>query len=340
MEDRKVIFLHSMFRTGSTYMFNKFRSSEKFTTYYEPLHHDLIKLKKDSLDIWKYNKKATKVMNHPELEKPHFYEFQAAFNCGDEQLPFYDVDFAYKEFFSVEKEKKLKNYIDNIINVTDEKKIPLFQFNRTSLRINWFRNNYPSSLNLFLLRNPRDQFESYIQRGKIGKNIFLAINLYIALLDKKASIEVLKKQKRFEVSNNITKDLVECMKLTKNYSIKEHYRIFFYIWTLSYFHAEKYTDFIIDMDRINNDGEYLEKIKEKLEIYSQEKLDFKDYKIKNNDFLFMEYKKIIKIEENVMNILDLTEVNKEKISLYLNNFNFQKFKKETLFSKFLRKIIK
>ena len=188
MANKKTIFLHSMFRAGSTYMFNKFRNYDTFWPHYEPLHHDLIKLKKESLDIWKYDKKATNVMNHPELEKPHFYEFKFAFD-NTASLPHYDTDFAYKEFFNVSKTHELQKYINNLINSTPETKLPVFQFNRTSLRIEWFKKQYPESLNIFLLRNPRDQFESYYQRNSLEKNVFLAINIYIVLNDTDATSE-------------------------------------------------------------------------------------------------------------------------------------------------------
>lgn len=213
--ENKLIFLHSMFRAGSTYMFDKFRSYDDFYTYYEPLHHDLIRLRKNSIDIWKYHKEAAKAMNHPKLTKPHFYEFQTAFKKDGEGLPFFDSDFSYKEFFKVQQGEKLKKYIDNIINTTPKEKIPLLQFNRTSARIDWFKDHYPASFNVFLLRNPKDQFESYMQRGDIGKNIFLAINMYIALTNKKFMGEIFDKKINFKPSDRQNSDLAKCMKLSK-----------------------------------------------------------------------------------------------------------------------------
>ena len=99
-----------MFRAGSTYMFSKFRENKKFWTYYEPLHHNLVRLKKDSLDIFEYDENATKAMKHPKLTKPHFYEFYLFLAKYDSISSFYNTDFAYKEFFKVEKEKELLKY--------------------------------------------------------------------------------------------------------------------------------------------------------------------------------------------------------------------------------------
>lgn len=338
--ENKVIFLHSMFRAGSTYMFNKFRAYEKFTTYYEPLHHDLIKLRKDSLDIWKYNKKATNAMNHPSLDMPHFYEFQNAFKSDNEALPFFDSDFSYKEFFSVHKNDELKKYIDNLIDTTVTDTIPVFQFNRTSLRIDWFKKNYSHSLNVFLLRNPHDQFESYVQRGEIGKNIFLAINLYIILLNEKSYYEIFESQKNFELSDSVSKDLAECMRLTKNYTMEEHYKVFFYIWALSFYHARDNSDMIIDMDKMNYDKKHLDEIRSLIYRYSEEYIDFSDYQIKNNDSFLISYDKTIKIEKSIIEKLEFNQTFMQELEAYLTSLNFKNRKKETLFTKLMKKIIR
>ncbi|AKF24360.1 hypothetical protein YH65_02325 [Sulfurovum lithotrophicum] len=321
MENRKTVFLHSMFRAGSTYIFNKFRSYDAFYTYYEPLHHDLVRLKKESLDIWNYDKKATDVMNHPELGKPHFYEFHTAFGPGSECLPFYDTDFAYKEFFKVQKSDVLKHYIDNLIDTTPKEKIPVLQFNRTSMRIDWFKQHYADSLNLFLLRNPRDQFESYYQRGKAGKNVFLTINLYIVLLDPKVSDLLLDKRVDFNSSDNVGADLSVCMDLSKNFTIKEHYKFFYYIWVSSFQLANDHANLIVDMDKLNYDQAYLEEVKTKIHDYTLVDMDFNDYKIKNNTQLSIAPKSMHKIENSVNDIADLNDDFKENLLGYLSQLN-------------------
>lgn len=281
MENRKTIFLHSMFRAGSTYMFNKFRNYEEFWPMYEPLHHDLINLKKESLDIWKYDKKTTNIMNHPELKKPHFYEFKFAFS-DDASLPHFNTDFSYKEFFNVHKADEFQSYIDNLVNATPDLKFPVFQFNRTSLRIKWFKEQYPESLNIFLLRNARDQFESYYQRNPIGKNIFLAINLYIILNDTDAQEYLLPNYEKVYFTDNVEKDLQTSLSLSKELSLKKHYELFYFIWINSIAYADQYADIIINMDTMNSDKNYVEEIQNRISDYTSIQLDFSDYNLKQN----------------------------------------------------------
>ena len=298
MKTRKSIFIHSMFRAGSTYIFNKFRENENAWAFYEPLHHDLINLRPESLDIWKYDKKTTNIMNHPELRKPHFYEFKFAFHDG-EQLPYYNTDFAYREFFHVRDTQAFGNYIGNLIDSVPDGKTPVFQFNRTSLRIDWFKENYPESLNIFLLRNPRDQFESYYQRSPIGKNIFLAINLYIVLFEENARQYLLPKQKKPDFSGNVADDLQICMALSKKMNLQKHYEIFYFLWMQSFMHAEKFADLIIDMDKMNSDDTYVSEIENAIKDFSGIALQFDDYNIKQNTQYSLKNKVFTEIEQKV-----------------------------------------
>ncbi len=331
MKNRKTIFLHSMFRAGSTYMFNKFRNYEAFWPFYEPLHHDLIKLEKGSLDIWKYDKRTTNVMNHPELEKPHFYEFKCAFG-DDTSLPYYDTDFAYKEFFNVSKTHELQNYINNLIDSTPDTKIPVLQFNRTSLRIGWFKKQYPESINIFLLRNPRDQFESYYQRNSIEKNVFLAINLYIILNDSNASKYLLPNQKKLNFSGNVAQDLQISMKLLKNLGLKKHYEIFYFIWSHSIAHADQHADIIINMDKMNSDKEYVIDIQKSISQYTSIHLDFSDYNLKQNVKYSMKNNDFESIENKINNDIEYD------ISFY-GNYEYPKDLNEINIEEIFKKIL-
>jgi len=266
-----------MFRAGSTYMFNKFRSDNGVWTYYEPLHHDIARLKPDMLDIWKYSKKATNIMNHPELDKPHFYEYKNAFD-DDGHLPYYDVGFAYEEYS--EPPAELALYIKNLISSTPDKKLPVLQLNRSSLRLEWFKDSFPDGLHVYLLRNPINQFESYLQRGKIGKNIFLALNILIIIKNKILFPDVLN-DIDLKSSDDLSIAIQEAMDLSGTMSIKEHYVLFLHIWFSSFVTARAHADFILDMDKIAYSPIYEKEVEEKLATYEvSAKIDFNDYIIK------------------------------------------------------------
>jgi hypothetical protein len=56
------VILHSLFRAGSTFFFNKYRNLENHICFYEPFHHDLVKIRRNKIQIWDFDEKynATK----------------------------------------------------------------------------------------------------------------------------------------------------------------------------------------------------------------------------------------------------------------------------------------
>ncbi len=296
---RKVIFLHSLFRSGSTYMFNKFRRCEKFHTYYEPLHHDLVKLRKDKLAIWKYGAQTAETMKHPELNKPHFQEFSTAFLDGCETLPFFDSAFAYQEFFGVESAQRFSKYIGNLVATTPEEKIPVLQFNRTSMRMDWFRKNHPGSLNLFLLRNPRDQFDSYLGMNTRKKNVFLAINVYIVLASPTVTSYLIPGIKRPVLRGDPTDDLKKCLVTSRKLSTEKHYEIFYYLWSHSLTHARQHADLVLDMDALNTSKDHRAQVKQCIGAYSGETIAFDGYKMKGREVFPAPFDTLVAIEKRI-----------------------------------------
>ncbi len=255
--ERKGVFLHSMFRSGSTYLFKKFRENDKFWCYYEPFHHQLAHLKRDNIAVFRYDQVATNRMNHPHLSKPHFFEYTAALK-GD-TLFSYNPVIAYDDFAKVKHHALTYKYIRNLLISAPISTYPVLQFNRSSLRIKWLKSYFKKSLHIYLLRSPQDQFESYCQAGKVSGNIFLAINVYILLKNPMYGefFSVYKKlEKIIQLSGNIFGDLEKIARKTDDIPLLLHYEIFLHIWFASLVHGSKYADIIIDMNIIGKNLSY------------------------------------------------------------------------------------
>ena len=253
---KKSLMLHSMFRSGSTYFFNTFRKAGGFWCYYEPLHHQLIELKPDRLDIFPFDKKTTSMMSHPELGKPHFYEFKEVLQGG--HIPFFNVNMSYREFSSVRQHARMYKYIMTLLVRAPEKRVPVLQFNRSSLRIGWFKWFFKDSLHVFILRNPRDQFESYFKQGK-KYNIFLAINLYIVAANagyKKFHEAYSYYSNDFQVTHDLYYDLKQLAYFSEQLKPEDHYRVFMHLWVCSLIEATRKADLIVDVDRLSSSGTY------------------------------------------------------------------------------------
>ena len=151
------------------------------------------------------------------------------------------------------------DYINNLSFEFDKNR-HILQFNRTSLRIDWFKRNFENTLNVALIRNPRDQFESYIA-SKMP--IFLIMNLII--ISRKETISSFKSLvKEIDIplfyDDNIYKEIQFYKSIVKKISLENHYKIFFTIWLESFIHAKKYADVIVNTNLLNQDENYKKNI--------------------------------------------------------------------------------
>ena len=70
------IFIHSLFRSGSTYIFNVFRDSEAgYWCYQEPLNEHLLFASDAPEKLLEIDKQTASHLRHPVLKKPYFDEF-------------------------------------------------------------------------------------------------------------------------------------------------------------------------------------------------------------------------------------------------------------------------
>lgn len=241
----KPIFIHSLFRTGSTYLWNKFREKEIYYCYYEPFHENLLDLNEKTLkeDITE----KTKIMSHPRLKKHYFFEYPKKDGKG---VPFFEKAFTLDTYCMGKNEnnEKVKNYIQFLIDFA--KGQPVFGFCRSPLRSAWLKNNF-DSINIYLLRNHRNQWESYLSFKEpyfniidlmiVGKNSnhqrFIPLSKVIFV--------------PFYQNESFNKEYQFYKNIMGQYTIEDRYFIFFYIWIVSLIENITISDIIADIDAIN-----------------------------------------------------------------------------------------
>ena len=91
---RQLIFIHSAgWRTGSTYMWNKFRQLSDVIAYYEPFNISLAVIKKEHINTWPIPS------GHPEnIDKPYFEEYRN-FIRKEGGVEFFKKEFSHNNFF-------------------------------------------------------------------------------------------------------------------------------------------------------------------------------------------------------------------------------------------------
>lgn len=271
------IFIHGLFRSGSTYFFDKFRADSSFHCYYEPFHHVISELDSSNIDIWAHSGKTSKRMNHPVLHKPHFYEYLNCFENGT--IKHFDKRLSYDRFFlrSDDSFEIEKMYIEHLVSRVPDHKTAVLQFNRSSFRLSHFVKSFPNSEHFFLLRNPRSQFLSYVLSGQI----FLTINLMITsrLIKKNLDLPI---HVEFIEEKNVQKEIAAYTFKSMGFGLSDHYKLFLYQWCWSYFYARESGATVIDLDSVKPE-ELSRNFNEKIDWFA----NFSDFRQKKNDAGFL-----------------------------------------------------
>jgi hypothetical protein len=153
------IFIHACWRTGSTYIWSKFRAQDDFCAYLEPLHDAFIKTNVKVFED-QFDQKINRVLRHPELARHYFCEYPFRPEGGVEK---FEEHFPYERYCLSEKDSDpaLHAYIAHLILLARQKgQRPVLQFNRGLLRSRWLTRHF-QPVNILLLRNPCDIWASF-----------------------------------------------------------------------------------------------------------------------------------------------------------------------------------
>jgi len=300
------IFIHSLFRTGSTYIWNKFRQSDKFVSYYEPFHPELAKIDPQKPDSLAFNRNTLNKMGHPVLDRRFFTEYYSLLKPGKAGVPFFKKSFSFDEFCRNDDNPDLKKYIAFILQ-NSQNRIPVLQFNRTAFRTPWFKQNYKDSLNIYIVRSPRDQWQSYLETDKkIESRVFGTMD--ILLSSKNKHTDCFKKLSELVhlieySSENTELELLVYKHIADAYSLEEKYFIFYYIWFFSFIENVLHADSLLNVNRLGADIDYQKQIAGLFKKKYDHPLDFSDAKIKVYDRFTITAERMEAIEKNIQPIL-------------------------------------
>ncbi|TFH40829.1 MAG: hypothetical protein E4G96_06765 [Chrysiogenales bacterium] len=277
------VFIHALFRTGSTYLWTKFRKRDDFYCYYEPFNETLGRLDAAYFREFNTRERVTEKNRHPEIEKPYFFEYKKFILKGKAGVPFFKKSFSYDEFCFVGRNPDLQRYIDFLIDGAG-KRTPLFQFNRSSMRVSWFKRHYPTSLNIYLFRNPRDQWQSYNDFFQKNDNpFFLTMDALIAgknlAAEKFAPLKLLAPLFGYENSDFQYEELFYRL-LYESYTPEERYAIFYYLWLVCLIENILHADYVLSIDALNADISVQDDFADFFHSHGIDAVDFRDVNIK------------------------------------------------------------
>lgn len=246
------VFLHAGWRTGSTYLWTRFRELEGVRAFYEPLNEVLLDLTIATLP--RYASEAWG-SNHPKIKAPYYEEYRSF--IGDSGVEHFKPALPYRRFFMgpEEDDPALYRYLDNLIRKTQADGLtPVLGFCRSLGRMPWIWTCFEGT-HVYLMRHHRNQWMSqYQQKLKNKNNYFLTMNYLIAGQNHQhPAIKPLADHlgiKHF-VSDRPTREFEFYNDLYGNAPVRDAYLVFYYLYMVCHRLAEAYGDLIIDIDEIS-----------------------------------------------------------------------------------------
>jgi len=252
------IFIHALWRTGSTYLWGKFRTRDELCCFFEPFHESLIAKSKDAL-LSDFTR-AAKKFSHDTIKHNYYDEFEVDEQGGARHFRSRFVVDKYAMGLS-EKDDELTTYLQSLIDIAKGKgHRPVLQFNRSILRAEWMKQRFGGA-HLYLNRNLADVHQSYTEKGYY-------IPSYITIIRQNAAHPLFKEiaehldQAPYEYEgrfNEATSDhdakrfkarLTSSTRKTRSLSEQDKKDVVTFFWTLGLASASRYSDMIIDSDRI------------------------------------------------------------------------------------------
>lgn len=152
------VFVHSWFRSSSTWLWAKFRSDQTLRAYYEPLNEEL--------PLWTPElirsrpAIAFKGDRHPSLDRHYFYEYLSLI---EKNALNFKPEFSYQRYLLLRSEADdvLSDYLNGLISDAGAVgKRPVLCFCRSQMRSLWMSKTF-GGVHIGQVRNPWDQWRSF-----------------------------------------------------------------------------------------------------------------------------------------------------------------------------------
>ncbi len=288
------IFIHSLWRAGSTYLFQVFRRSKTgYYCYQEPLHEYVLLNRFNKLIFDEENRCLQKKLRHPALTRGYYCELYKVFDSVGNLL---NKSFVLDGYFDQVCSFDLKKYLDTLI--TKAEGIPVIQECRTSNRIKALKEAF-SGVHLFLWRNPWDQWWSF----KVDSYFEICLQLIVNAVSAPELIEKIRQHIGFAEfhDDDIQKELsyFELLPLAPENS----YLIFYALWCMAWIEAQNHADLSINIDQLTESSSYRDTTLETLNYLGISGIDFSDCQVHCTQFTTKDESFFLPLEERVYEFL-------------------------------------
>jgi hypothetical protein len=290
-DDKKIIFIHSLFRSGSTYIFNVFRrSAERYWCYQEPLNEAAFYAKTDSNSlISDFYKENVRILRHPSETACYFSELHEVWEAWKDIV----TDFSsYNAYFAPKNGDIGIAYLEAL--VSSSKGRPVFQECRSAGRIKEFCQAL-GGFHIYLWRNPWDQWWSY----KVTPYFDAANQIIINACEPPEAVQILRRSLQLEdyQADEIATALSHFMQ--NPMSSEESYCVFYLLWCLGLYEGIKNANMLLNIDQLSDSDDYRTKILSQLSEQNIDGLSFDDCNIFQNIYTVKERSFFENLEKKV-----------------------------------------
>lgn len=294
--NKSPIFIHSLYRSGSTYLFNVFRrAGDAYWCYQEPENEWLLALDERPEELLSVGGGDTKKANHPDIGNPYFWEFV---QVGEALKGLFRKEFCFRDIFLDELDTDQHVYFKALVEHARGR--PLLQFCRSFGRARALKDSF-SGTHLHLWREPRSQWWSF----KIN-NYFDAATQLIFSADRLP--EVLAEAARRSGLIAPALDRFHSLHDARIYAERhplgatESYFLFFALWVYSNIHLEGEADISVCIDELSLNPQARESFSRDCLAKGVEGIDVADCKVPHVALGSGELGEYEVVEEDVINL--------------------------------------
>ena len=242
------IFIHSLFRAGSTYLFNVFRRSDVgYWCYQEPLHEMALFSRDEPEQLLKgFGENEMRLNRHPLMDIPYFQELYDTWPAWKEALSAFAV---YNGYFAPPNADIGIPFWRALIDVAQGR--PVLQECRTAGRIGVIKDQL-GGYHIYLWRNPWDQWWSY----KVTPYFDVVNQIIINAPYSPPAVHALRAALGFEAYAG--DDLGEALAhfSAKPLTSEESYLVFYLLWCLGLQAGAKHAHLMLNIDRLSDSPTY------------------------------------------------------------------------------------
>lgn len=253
----QAIFIHSGWRTGSTYVWTKFRQHPACIGFYEPFNEMLSAMSAAEIYTARHDLAALK---HSEIGLPYFHEYIPL--LGPRGHPLFRLDFSYRNYFLADEElPDQRAYVESLLGLARKLgKIPTLGFVRSLGRAPWFRRSFAGAVNIVVIRSPVGQWMSARQLAQQHQHEFLDPMQTLILARARGSAAAIAEAQRLGIPRLDDHPLPVAIELARQIAARrspaERFQTFATLYALSYLAALPAADLVIDMDRLSAEAAY------------------------------------------------------------------------------------